>query len=104
VTMKNAIFWDMSPVRNSQETPTLHYRAKPVNTVWGNSRCFCKNRAEHTDTIPVVLYGCETWCLTVREEHKLRVFENRVLSIFGAKRVRVSGGWRKLHNEELHKL
>jgi hypothetical protein len=48
----------------------------------------------------VVLYGCETWSLTVREEHKLRVFENRVLKrIFG-----VMGGWRKLHNEELHNL
>jgi hypothetical protein len=54
---------------------------------------------------PVVLYGCETWSPTVREEHKLRVFENRVLRrIFGPKRNRVTGGWRKLHNEELHNL
>jgi hypothetical protein len=52
----------------------------------------------------VVLYGCETWSLTVREEHKLRVFENRVLKIFGPKRDRVTGGWRKLHNEELYNL
>jgi hypothetical protein len=52
----------------------------------------------------VVLYGCETWSLTVREEHKLRVFENRVFRIFGPKRDRVTGGWRKLHNEELHNL
>jgi hypothetical protein len=52
----------------------------------------------------VVLYGCETWSLTVREEHKLRVFENRVLRIFGAKRDGVTGGWRKLYNEELHSL
>jgi hypothetical protein len=53
----------------------------------------------------MVLYGCETWPLKVREEHKLRVFENRVLRrIFGPKRDRVTGGWRKLHNEELHKL
>jgi hypothetical protein len=53
----------------------------------------------------VVLYGCETWSLTVREEHKLRVFENRVLRrIFGPRRGRVTGGWRKLHNEELHNL
>jgi hypothetical protein len=51
----------------------------------------------------VVLYGCETWSLTVREEHELRVFENRVLRrIFGPKRDGVTGGWRKLHNEELH--
>jgi hypothetical protein len=55
--------------------------------------------------LPVVLYGCETWSLTVREEHKLRVFENRVLRrIFGLKRDEVTGGWGKLHNEELHDL
>jgi hypothetical protein len=53
----------------------------------------------------VVLYGCETWSLTLREEHRLRVFENRVLKIiFGPKRDEVTGGWRKLHNEELHSL
>jgi hypothetical protein len=58
-----------------------------------------------TIILPVVLYGCETWALTVREEHKLRVFENRVLRrIFGPKRDGVTGGWRKLHNEELHNL
>jgi hypothetical protein len=51
----------------------------------------------------VVLYGRETWSLTVREEHKLRVFEKRVLRrIFGAKRGGVTGWWRKLYNEELH--
>jgi hypothetical protein len=51
------------------------------------------------------LYGCETLSLTLREEHRLRVFENRVLSrIFGPKRDEVTGGWRKLHNEELHGL
>jgi hypothetical protein len=53
----------------------------------------------------VVLYGCETWSLTVREEHKLRVFENRVLRrIFVPKRDGVKGGWRKLNNEELRNL
>jgi hypothetical protein len=53
--------------------------------------------------LPVVLYGCETWYLTLREEHRLRVFENRVLRrIFGPKRDKVTGGWRKLHNEELN--
>jgi hypothetical protein len=52
--------------------------------------------------LPVVLYGCETWFLTLREEYKLRLFENRVLrKIFGPKRDEVRGGWRKLHNEEL---
>jgi hypothetical protein len=53
----------------------------------------------------VLLHGCETWSLTIREEHTLRVFENRVLrGIFGAKRDEVIGGWRKLHIEELHNL
>jgi hypothetical protein len=52
----------------------------------------------------VVLYGCETWSLTLREEHRLRVFENRVLRIFGPKRDEVTGEWRKFHNEELHIL
>jgi hypothetical protein len=53
----------------------------------------------------VVLNRCETWCLTLREEHKLRVSESRVLRrIFGPKRDGVTRGWRKLHNEELHNL
>jgi hypothetical protein len=53
----------------------------------------------------VVLYGCETCFLTLREEHRLRVFENRVLRrIFGPKRDEVTGEWRKLHNQELHNL
>jgi hypothetical protein len=51
----------------------------------------------------VVLYGCETWALTLREEHILRVFENRVVRrIFVPKRDEIIGEWRKLHNEELH--
>jgi hypothetical protein len=52
--------------------------------------------------LPVVLYGCETWPQTLKEEHRLRVFENRVLRrIFGPKRDEVTGEWRKLHNEGL---
>jgi len=55
--------------------------------------------------LPVVLYGCETWSLTLREEGKLRVFENGMLRrIFGPKRDEVTGEWRKLHNEELNNL
>jgi hypothetical protein len=55
--------------------------------------------------LPAVLYGCKTWSLTLREEHRLRVFENRVLrGIFGPKRDEVMGEWRKLHNGELHNL
>jgi hypothetical protein len=53
----------------------------------------------------VVLYGCETWSLTLREEHRLRPFENRVLRrIFGPKREELMGDWRKMHNKELHYL
>jgi hypothetical protein len=55
--------------------------------------------------LPVVLYGYKIWSLTLREECILRVFENRVLRrIFGSKRDEVTGDWRMLHNEELHKL
>ncbi|KAJ4435467.1 hypothetical protein ANN_18083 [Periplaneta americana] len=64
-----------------------------------------KIRIYKTVILPVVLYGCETWTLTLREEHRLRVFENKVLrKIFGAKRDEVTGEWRKLHNTELHAL
>jgi hypothetical protein len=55
--------------------------------------------------LPLLLYGCETWSLTLREEHRLRVSKNRVLRrIFGTKREKVAGGWRRLHNEEPHNL
>ena len=51
------------------------------------------------------MYGCETWSLTLREERRLRVFENRVLRrVFGPKRDEVTGEWRKLHNEDLNDL
>jgi len=53
----------------------------------------------------VVLYGCETWSLTLREERRLRVFENRVLRrIFGPKKDKVTGVWRELYNEERNDL
>ncbi|KAJ4443780.1 hypothetical protein ANN_05558 [Periplaneta americana] len=64
-----------------------------------------KVRIYKTVILPVVLYGCETWTLTLREEYRLRVFENKVLrKIFGAKRDEVTGEWRKFHNAELHAL
>ncbi|KAJ4448244.1 hypothetical protein ANN_10258 [Periplaneta americana] len=64
-----------------------------------------KVRIYKTVILPVLLYGCETWTLTLREEHRLKVFENKVLrKIFGAKRDEVTGEWRKLHNTELHTL
>ena len=64
-----------------------------------------KIKIYRTIILPVVLYGCETWSLTLREERRLRVFENRVLRrIFGPKRDEVTREWRKLHNEELNYL
>jgi hypothetical protein len=55
--------------------------------------------------LPVVLYGCESWSLTLREECRLQVFENKVLRrIFGPKRDEVTGEWRRLHNKELNAL
>jgi len=64
-----------------------------------------KIKIYRTIILPVVLYGCETWSLTLREERRLRVFENRVLRrIFGPKRDEVTGELIKLHNEELNNL
>jgi hypothetical protein len=72
-----------------------------------SSRLISKNlniKRCKTIILPVVLYGCKTWSLTVREEHRQRVSENRVLRrIFGPKREE-DGSWRKLHNDELHSL
>jgi len=64
-----------------------------------------KLKTYRTIILPVVLYECETWSLTLREERKLRVFENIVLRrIFGPRRDEVTGDWRRLHNEELNDL
>jgi hypothetical protein len=86
---------------------------------WGNAcyhsvqnllsfRLLSKNtkiRVYRTVVLPRVLYGCETWSLTLRDEQRLRVFENRVLRrIFGPKRDELTGDWRRLHNEELNDL
>jgi hypothetical protein len=73
-----------------------------------SARLLSKNtkiRVYRTVVLLVVLYGCETWSLTLREEQRLRVFENRVLRrIFGPKREETTGEWRRLHNEELNDL
>jgi hypothetical protein len=62
-----------------------------------------KVKIHKTIILPVVLYGCETWSVTLREEHRLMVFENRVLRrIFGPKRDEVLVEWRKLHSGELY--
>ena len=59
-----------------------------------------KIKINRTIILPVVLYGCETWSLTLREGRRLRMLENRVLRrVFGPKRDEVTGEWRKLHNE-----
>ena len=73
-----------------------------------SSRLLSKNlkiKIYRTIILPVVFYGCESWSLTLREERRLRVFEDGVLRrIFGPKRDEVTGEWRKLHNEELKGL
>jgi hypothetical protein len=73
-----------------------------------SSRLLSKNlkvKIHKTIILPVVLYRCEIWSLTLREEHRLRVSENRVLrGIFGPKGDEVTGEWRKLHNGDLHNL
>jgi hypothetical protein len=75
-------------------------------------RMFClpvsslrKIKIYKTVTLPVVLYGCETWSLILCEEHRLRMFENRALwRNFRPKREEVARGWRRLHCEEIHNL
>jgi len=73
-----------------------------------SSRLLSKNlkiKIYRTTILPVVLYGCETWSLTLRGERKMRVFENMVLRrIFGPRRDEVTGEWRRLNNEELNDL
>jgi len=71
--------------------------------------CYPKKKTKlmiyRTVTLPFVVYECETWSLTLREERRLRVFENRVLRrILGPKRDEVTGEWRRLHNGELYDL
>ena len=72
-----------------------------------SSRLLSKNlkiKIYRTIILPVVLYVCETWSLTLREERRLRIFENRVLRVFGPKGDELTGEWRKLRNEELNDL
>ena len=70
--------------------------------------CYPKNlkiKIYRTIILPVVLYGCETWSLTLRKDRKLRVFENMMLRrILEPRRDEVTGEWRRLHNEELNDL
>jgi hypothetical protein len=87
----------------------IHEKIKSkLNLGNDGSRLLSKNikiKIHKTVILPVVLYGRETWSLTLREEHRLRVFEERVLRrIFAPKREEVAGGWRRLHNESIHIL
>jgi hypothetical protein len=63
-----------------------------------------KIKVYKTVILPVVLYGCETWSLTLGEEHRLRIFENTVLRKIDGPKREVDRSWRKLHNDELHSL
>jgi hypothetical protein len=71
-----------------------------------SSRLLSRNvkvKIHKTIILPVVLFGCENWSLTLKQEHRLRVFENRVLRrIFGSKRDEATEEWRELHSGELH--
>jgi hypothetical protein len=79
----------------------LHFCSESLS-----SRLFSKIlkvKMYRTIILPVVLYGCDTWSVILREEQRLREFENRVLRrIFGRKKGEMAGDWRRLHNEELH--
>jgi len=82
---------------------TLKTSNKEVNNL--SAQKTLKIQIYRTTILSVVLYGCETWSLTLTEKRRLRVFENRVLRrMFGAKRDEVTREWRKLHNEELNDL
>jgi hypothetical protein len=77
----------------------------PASRIFYSPFVICKNiKTEKNETvILLVLYGCETWFLTLREGHGLRVSDNRVLrTVFGPKRAEVTGDWRKSRNEERH--
>ena len=88
INMRNACYYSLEKILSS------HLLSKKF-----------KLNTYKTIILPVVLYGCETLSLTLREEQRLRVFENKVLrKTFGAKRDEITGEWRKLHNAELHAL
>jgi hypothetical protein len=102
VTDENCIHEEIKSRLNS-----MNVRYHSVQSLL-SSRLLSRNvkvKIYKTIILPVVLYGCETWSLTLKEDHRLSVFENRVQKIiYGPKRDEVTGEWRKLHNKELHNL
>ena len=86
-------------------THTDSIRSLQITNTWNVYHIVLIPQQYSTIIVANVLYGCETWSITLREEHRLWVFENRVLrGIFGRKRDEVTGEWRELYNEELNDL
>jgi hypothetical protein len=102
VTNQNLIQEEIKRRMNSGSTSYNSVQTLPSSCLLSKN---LNIRIYKTILLSAVLYGCETWSLSLREEHRLRVFENRVpRRIFGPKRDEVTGEWRKLHNEELSEL
>jgi hypothetical protein len=102
LTDENCIHEEVKSRINSGMLATIRFRVFLSSCVLSRN---VRVKIYKTVILSFVLYGCETWSLMLREEHRLRVFENRMLRIiFGPKRDEVTGEWRKLYNEELHNL
>jgi hypothetical protein len=98
VTNQNLIQEEIKRRLNSDNA--CYHSVQNILSSWLLSKNL-KIRIYTTIILPAVLYGCEAWYLTLREEHRLGMFENRMLKrIFGLKRGEVTGEWRNLHNEE----
>jgi hypothetical protein len=95
----------LEPSQSGRALPWLRDGEDGIS-IWRAAAIVLKRSGHWTALmLPAVLYGCETWSPTLREERRLRVFENRVLRrVFGPKRDEVTGEWRKVHNEELNDL
>ena len=112
--------WGTYKASAKSRLSTIQWQLFQSSTIFASSKLLCTTNlhtSKHVLTVYITdynratlylqvpyLYGCETWSLTLREEHRLGVFESRVLRIFGPKRDGVTGEWRKLHNEELNVL